>query len=222
MYKAVWRWFSLGRTRRRTASRLLRKTRNWLRYGQKEVVYPNHFFVQLAVCAVLFLAICGLKSVESEPVQAALADIRQAATTEMDLGESIGKLEFVGNFVPESVMVFWNAGDKTLSAPLAAAQPLLTEDGWTLFEGEGALLAGGEGKVESVTELESGGYCLKIAYDNGLVGIAEPLAGVRVAAGERVHEGQSVAETMAVGQASQVRIQVLDGEEPLSAEEWLQ
>ena len=80
------------RTRRRPTSRLLRKARNWLRYGQKEIVYPNHFFAQLAVCAVLFLAICGLKSMDSEPVQAALADIRQAATTEMDIGESIGKL----------------------------------------------------------------------------------------------------------------------------------
>ena len=68
------------RTRRRPTSRLLRRTRNWLRYGQKEIVYPNHFFAQLAVCAVLFLAICGLKSMDSEPVQAALADIRQAAS----------------------------------------------------------------------------------------------------------------------------------------------
>ena len=195
------------RTRRRPTSRLLRKARNWLRYGQKEIVYPNHFFAQL---------------MDSEPVQAALADIRQAATTEMDIGESIGKLEFVGNFVPESVMVFWNAGEKTLSAPLASASPLLTEEGWTLFEGKGVLLAGGEGEVERVTELADGGYRLQIAYDNGLTGVAEPLRGVRVAAGERVHEGQSVGVPAQAGEASQIRVQVLDGDIPVAPEDWLQ
>ena len=81
------------RTRRRPTSRLLRKARNWLRYGQKEIVYPNHFFAQLAVCAVLFLAICGLKSMDSEPVQAALADIRQADATREKLGALIAGIK---------------------------------------------------------------------------------------------------------------------------------
>ena len=94
--------------------------------------------------------------------------------------------------------------------------------GWTLFEGKGVLLAGGEGEVERVTELADGGYRLQIAYDNGLTGVAEPLKGVRVAAGERVHEGQSVGVPAQAGEASQIRVQVLDGDIPVAPEDWLQ
>ena len=73
-----------------------------------------------------------------------------------------------------------------------------------------------------MTELADGGYCLQIAYDNGLTGVAEPLKGVRVAAGERVHEGQSVGVPAQAGEASQIRVQVLDGDIPVAPEDWLQ
>ena len=73
-----------------------------------------------------------------------------------------------------------------------------------------------------MTALADGRYRLQIAYDNGLTSVAEPLTGVRVAAGERVHEGQSVGVPAQAGKASQVRIQVLDGETPVAPEDWLQ
>ena len=206
--------------RKGLASRACHRARNWLRYGQKEVVYPKHFFLQLAVCAVLFLVVCGMRSTESEPVQAALADLRAVATTEVDIGESIGKLEFVGNFVPESVMVFWNGAQEGLAEPFSEATPLLEDEGWTLFAGKGALLAGGEGEAAAVEEVE-GGYRLTVEYDNGLTAVAEPLLGVRVAAGERVHEGQSLGEAQQVGDSSRVRLRVLRGEEVLSAPDYL-
>ena len=49
----------------------------------------------------------------------------------------------------------------------------------------------------------------------------EPLQGVRVAAKERVHLGQSVGLAQTVGQACQVRVQVQRGDAALDAEEWL-
>ena len=202
-------------------SRAVRRYRNWLRYGQKEVVYSNHFFVQLGICAALFLVICGMRSVQAEPVQAALAGIKEAATTEMELGRSIGKLEFVGNFVPESVMVFWNAQEKNLEKPMETATLLLESEEWAWFEGRGTLLAGGEGEVKEVASCPEGGFRLTIAYDNGLTAIAEPLQGVRVAAGERVHEGQSVAVPQQVDQACQVKIAVWDAETYVPVDTWM-
>ena len=55
-----------------------------------------------------------------------------------------------------------------------------------------------------------------------MTGVAEPLRGVRVAAGERVHEGQSVGVPAQAGEASQIRVQVLDGDIPVAPEDWLQ
>lgn len=199
--------------------RARKKYRAWLREGE-EISYPNHFFVQLGVCAALFLVLAGLRNVQAEPVQAALAGLRSVATSEVELSPGIGKLEFVGNFVPESVLVYWNAGPEVLEAPFADGVLLAQKDGWTVFEGNGALLAGGEGEVESVEPCE-GGYRLTLRYDNGLVCAMEPLQGVRVAAKERVHLGQSVGLAQTVGQACQVRVQVQRGETALDAEEWL-
>ena len=199
--------------------RVRRKYRAWLREGE-EISYPNHFFVQLGVCAALFLVLAGLRNVQAEPVQAALAGLRSVATAEVELSPGIGKLEFVGNFVPESVLVYWNAGSEVLEAPFADAVLLAEKDGWAVFEGNGSLLAGGEGKVEAVEKCE-GGYRLVVRHDNGLVCTMEPLLGVRVAASERVHLGQSVGLAQEVGKARQVRVQVRRGDAALDAEEWL-
>lgn len=199
--------------------RARKKYKAWLREGE-EISYPNHFFVQLGVCAALFLVLAGLRNVQAEPVQAALAGLRSVATSEVELSPGIGKLEFVGNFVPESVLVYWNAGAEVLEAPFADAVLLTEKDGWAVFEGSGALQAGGEGVVDAVEPCE-GGYQLTLRYDNGLVCTMEPLQGVRVAAKERVHLKQTVGLAKEVGQACQVRVQVRRGDMALDAKAWL-
>ena len=60
---------------------------------------------------------------------------------------------------------------------------------------------------------------LKDAVMNDLVTLT--LLGVRVAARERVHLGQSVGLAQEVGKARQVRLQVRRGDAALDAEEWL-
>lgn len=208
-------------TRSKALNRAVRKYQNWLAVGHKEVTYHNHFFLQLGICAALFIALFGMRHLQVEPVQSALAGLRSVATTETEIGRSIGKLAFVGNFVPESVMVFWNAQDKTLTAPLENSSLLLETEDCAWFEGDGALLAGGEGKVQEVEQLKDGGFGLTIAYDNGLVSVIEPLQGVRVAADERVHAGQNIGIPMQAGDAMQVKVAVTDGSNYVKVETWL-
>ena len=114
--------------------------KRWLREEQREIAYPRCFGWQLGVCAALFLVLFGVKNMKAEPVQTALAGLRSVATTEMELGRSIGKLEFVDRFVPESVLVFWNAEQKGLALPLRDGALLLEKENAALFEGKGALL----------------------------------------------------------------------------------
>ena len=175
---------------------------------------------RLGGCAGGFVGVAGVRKVQAGPVRAALAGLRSVATSEVELSPGIGKLEFVGNFVPESVLVYWNAGPEALEAPFADGVLLAQKDGWAVFEGNGSLLAGGEGKVEAVEKCEDG-YRLVVRHDNGLVCTMEPLLGVRVAARERVHLGQSVGLAQEVGKARQVRVQVRRGDAALDAEEWL-
>ena len=153
-------------------------------------------------------------------MQTALAGLRSVATTEMELGRSIGKLEFVDRFVPESVLVFWNAEQKGLALPLRDGALLLEKENAALFEGKGALLAGAEGRVQSVEEKDDGFY-LTVLYDNGLCCTAGPLRGVRVAQDERVHEGASLAVPFEAGESAQVSLCVRRGEAYVPVSEWL-
>lgn len=192
----------------------------WLREEQREIAYPRCFGWQLGVCAALFLVLFGVKNMKAEPVQTALAGLRSVATTEMELGRSIGKLEFVDRFVPESVLVFWNAEQKGLALPLRDGALLLEKENAALFEGKGALLAGAEGRVQSVVEKDDGFY-LTVLYDNGLCCTAGPLRGVRVAQDERVHEGASLAVPFEAGESAQVSLCVRRGEAYVPVSEWL-
>ena len=194
--------------------------KRWLREEQREIAYPRCFGWQLGVCAALFLVLFGVKNMKAEPVQTALAGLRSVATTEMELGRSIGKLEFVDRFVPESVLVFWNAEQKGLALPLRDGALLLEKENIALFEGKGALLAGAEGRVQSVEEKDDGFY-LTVLYDNGLCCTAGPLRGVRVAQDERVHEGASLAVPFEAGESAQVSLCVRRGEAYVPVSEWL-
>ena len=194
--------------------------KRWLREEQREIAYPRCFGWQLGVCAALFLVLFGVKNIKAEPVQTALAGLRSVATTEMELGRSIGKLEFVDRFVPESVLVFWNAEQKGLALPLRDGALLLEKENTALFEGKGALLAGAEGRVRSVEEKDDGFY-LTVLYDNGLCCTAGPLRGVRVAQDERVHEGASLAVPFEAGESAQVSLCVRRGEAYVPVSEWL-
>lgn len=194
--------------------------KRWLREEQREIAYPRCFGWQLGVCAALFLVLFGVKNMKAEPVQTALAGLRSVATTEMELGRSIGKLEFVDRFVPESVLVFWNAEQKGLALPLRDGTLLLEKENAALFEGKGALLAGAEGRVQSVEEKDDGFY-LTVLYDNGLCCTAGPLCGVRVAQDERVHEGASLAVPFEAGESAQVSLCVRRGEAYVPVSEWL-
>lgn len=194
--------------------------KRWLREEQREIAYPRCFGWQLGVCAALFLVLFGVKNMKAEPVQTALAGLRSVATTEMELGRSIGKLEFVDRFVPESVLVFWNAEQKGLALPLRDGALLLEKENTALFEGKGTLLAGAEGRVQSVEEKDDGFY-LTVLYDNGLCCTAGPLRGVRVAQDERVHEGASLAVPFEAGESAQVSLCVRRGEAYVPVSEWL-
>ena len=194
--------------------------KRWLREEQREIAYPRCFGWQLGVCAALFLVLFGVKNMKAEPVQTALAGLRSVATTVMELGRSIGKLEFVDRFVPESVLVFWNAEQKGLALPLRDGALLLEKENAALFEGKGALLAGAEGRVQSVEEKDDGCY-LTVLYDNGLCCTAGPLRGVRVAQDERVHEGASLAVPFVAGESAQVSLCVRRGEAYVPVSEWL-
>ena len=204
---------------RKIVSRAAERWRRWMK-PEEEVTYPNCFWQQLGVCAALFLLIFGAKQAEAEPVQAVLSTVRNVATTQVQLDPDIGKGEYVSRLVPESVLVFWNTQDKTLLAPFAEGLLLESTLEEALFEGSGTVCACAAGRVQSVEAVQDG-YRVTILHDCGLTAEMYPLERVRVDAGTRVQEGQSIGTAQKVGSARQVKVRVTEGKRTLQAAEWL-
>ena len=198
----------------------MKRLRGRWRYSREEITYPKCFWMQLGACSALFLLIFALRSVQAQPVQAALASVRSVATTEMDWDETIGKLEFVDNLVPQSVQVFWSAQESTLAAPFMDGVLLNVEQENAVFEGKGSVVCGGEGRVEQIERAQNG-YVLTIAHDNGLTARLEGLQSVYVTEDDRLHEGQSLGAAQKIGDAGRVAVQVTEGRRIVGVSQWL-
>ena len=188
--------------------------------SREEITYPNCFWLQLGACSALFLLIFALKQVQAQPVQAALSAVRSVATTEMEWDDTIGRLEFVGNFVPESVMVFWNAQERTLLSPFEDGVLLDVQENTAVFEGHGSVLCGGEGRVEEILRMQDG-YAVTIKHDNGLTMCMDGLQSVYVDAQERVHKGQSIGAAVQTAEAGRLCVQVTEGRRAVEVGQWL-
>ena len=200
-----------------------RRTYRYAGRRSAEVRYPNRFGLQLGVCALLFLLLFGIRQIESEPVQAVVGTLRDTATTEIELDESLGKLSYVSSMIPESVQVFWNDTVKRdrICAPFADGTLLLEKDGCAVFEGTGKVLTGAEGEAIAVEQGDYGGYAVTLIYTNGLSCRIEPLQGVTIAQGDRVESGQELGSAFPCGESARVCLFVQKGGKSIPASEWL-
>ncbi len=65
-----------------------------------------------AIACALLLSIMAFKNIDSPFTNRITGAVREAVSMNLNLGESIGKMSFVQNFMPESALVFLNFGEK--------------------------------------------------------------------------------------------------------------
>lgn len=156
--------------------------------------------VQAVACVAIFGLLLGARYLPFAASRQFVETVKTVATTsvsDQSMGEALGKLKFVSNLVPQSVLVFWNrsgAAPDALGLPLGDGQlALRDEDKAVWFLGNGVVKAVADGKITAVQRSSYGGYCATIEHDGGLVSRYEPLVGVRNVPGDEVFEGQSFA-----------------------------
>lgn len=142
----------------------------------------------LALAGMLLLTIVSIRNEQLPSGQTVSAAVRQLIEPEWE--ERLGKINFVGNFLPESVAVFF---DTAPSAALAAPCLGPVTHAWTQEEpyltfqsADGKVYAAASGEVMSVAHGANDENILRIRHDDGYETLYYGLQETAVREGERV------------------------------------
>lgn len=186
-------WRSIKHPFKKKKKRLTRQSR--LTFGER-------LLRNSAVACALLLALLAAKNIDAPWSRAAVAGVERALTMRIDLDESLGRLSFVRELMPESVLVFFDVSSQNdFAKPVEGTlvQSYGEERPWIEFECEpGAqVVAAKDGTVVAVTQLSGGGWGVMIDHGDGLETVSAYLKNPTVKSGQVVVRGDVLAESEA-------------------------
>lgn len=119
-------------------------------------------------------------------------------TAEFEYDETLGRLQFVSNILPESAMVFLTGGDETQTC--AAILPTETkllhvwsqDEPWMEYEGDGEVASCMAGEVMNTVKNRQNEYTVRILHADGYESVYSGLNTVCVQEGENVASGVAI------------------------------
>ena len=175
---------------------------------------------ETAVACALLLGIMALRNADLPWTRAASAGIERALTMRIDLDESIGRLYFVRELMPETALVFWNSGAReTRREPVDGA----LEHEWTEKQPWRVYLCapGSEvravlsGEVKAVEKGSNADWIVLMEHDGGRGSVYAYLAETRVQPGDRLWAGDVIGAT-AAAEPSRLYFELRDGGESVA------
>lgn len=164
----------LRRRRRRINKRLLRK------------------YVPLAAVVLCLGAGGAAAALNREGVSAVMSHL--SAGFEYD--ETLGRLQFVSNILPESAMVFLSGGDETQAVALPAdgevAHVWSQDEPWLEYACTGDVSSCMDGEVMTVVRNRQDEYTVRVLHAGGYESVYSGLDGVSVAENSLVSAGQKL------------------------------
>lgn len=153
-----------------------------------------------AIACALLLTLLALKNVDQPWTQQAAEAIRRVVTMQIDLDESLGRLNFVREMVPDTALVFWNMGSKS-----RVMQPVTGEvtheydhqQPWIEYSCVGSqdVYSVDAGQVVAVTQSASGDYSVLVDHEGGAQSVYAFMARVGVRVGQKVELGEQLGST---------------------------
>lgn len=168
-----------------------------------------------AIACALLLAVLALGNIDQPWAQKSSKAVQKALTMHIDLDDSIGRLNFVREWMPESALVFFNLSEKTefalpsagtLTHPYNDAQP------WLLFESTGGdVFAPQDGTITTVCTLGDGAIGLLIDHGSGLESVCAYLEETFVHSGDKVSRGERIGTA-----AGQLYYELRENQQPVN------
>lgn len=150
-----------------------------------------------AIACALLLGVMTLRNADLPWTQRAVEGIEKALTMRIDLDESLGKLHFVRELVPEAALVFWNSGtERALEAPVEGSieHEYSEKQPWRVYacaQGD-PVCAALDGVVSRVEQGAMADYIVLVEHDDGLESVYAYMSAVDVQQGEKIYAGQQL------------------------------
>ena len=157
---------------------------------------------KMLVAAVIIIIVIVLKSIDTEFTQSVVGYIRDSITEDMDIDETLGKLKFVANYIPDSIAVFGqNIGQTEEITPFFSIPAEGKVVGQFGSGNTGIDIVGtknnnvysvADGQVMSIGADKNGGQYIKIDHGNDIITLYEGCSQIDVNIGDRVIKGNKI------------------------------
>lgn len=150
--------------------------------------------ISAAVLLCLF-AVGGALGGRNRISQAVMSHV----TTDFEIDDSLGRLQFVSSILPESAMVFLQSADQavTVSAPVRSQEThaWTQEEPWLEYVCTGVVTACSEGDVMTIVQNREGEYTVRLRHENGFESIYSGMSEVNLREGDHMLCGDQVGWT---------------------------
>jgi hypothetical protein len=181
------------RARTSGGGRTARRVRAKLTAGEK-------LLRNAAIACALLLTLLALKNVDQPWTRQAADGIRRAVTMRIDLDESLGRLNFVREMVPDTALVFWNMGAKNrVMQPVAGevSHEFDAQQPWVEYACAGSedVYAVDAGRVTAVTQSAAGDFSVLVDHEGGAQSVYAFMNRALVRVGQTVELGERLGAT---------------------------
>lgn len=152
---------------------------------------PERLLRDCALCTAAVLAVMSFANVGGPAADGVMSRVASAVQMDFQPDEALGRLQFVQNLLPESVLVFWNVGEETAAYEIPKGDVVHTwseQEPWLEVACEGDVKAAAAGEVMSVTRGDEGLYTMRLQHADGSETIYGNLAQCLAWEGDYVEE----------------------------------
>lgn len=177
-----------------------RKRQKWEPEKKKKTILSNQPRRNTIVFAAVSLCICGgvIAALHSpESTQTVMSHL----TTEFEYDETLGRLQFVSNILPESAMVFLTTDDDARENMVVTPEDArithawAQEEPWLEYECVGDVVSCQDGEVMTIVKNRDAEYTVRVMHEGGYESVYSGLDRVDLAEMDTVKSGQLIGTT---------------------------
>ena len=169
--------------------------------------WGEHLARNLALAGMLVITIAAMRNAELPTGATVLTAVQQMIDGEWD--DHLGKISFVGRFLPETVAVFFeSAPNAELTAPCfgSLTHAWTEQEPYLGYQGEDSrVFALAAGQVMSIYHGSDEEYILRVRHDDGLETMYYALASAAVSEGDAVSVSTCLGRAQPGGAVIEVR-----------------